>query len=239
MIAASRRKQVVDGQLVRVPRRLAGSGGEPVSNPIEAALAPQVSRETVRAAVLEIAEQIVDREAAYAGGLAAEKQSAKQFRDAAKARMRAAVFAGRGRRIDLAALLRQANADGDPIWAVVDPAMPISRYDRARNGYLDRMSDGTKVHVGGKVALTLTGNRAKNDLLPAGLPPLPAAARKIATDPKVRKHAVWVGVLYQPEEWVKVNPDPAVVVEWKDRPGEYFALCVWGGDRAAIMEFVD
>lgn len=39
--------------------------------------------------------------------------------------------------------------------------------------------------------------------------------------------------------WAQVRPDPALVVEWTDRPGEYYALAVWGHDGPRIVEFVD
>ena len=50
-----------------------------------------------------------------------------------------------------------------------------------------------------------------------------------------------IGVLYQPTAWTELQPnaDPALVVEWLDRPGEDFALAVWGHDGPRIMEFVD
>src|SRR5438067_1058324 len=67
----------------------------------------------------------------------------------------------------------------------------------------------------------------------------PAQVRRILANPKTQKRANWVGALYQPESWTERNPDPAVVVEWKDLPGQYFALAVWGADYHRIMEFVD
>ena len=72
-----------------------------------------------------------------------------------------------------------------------------------------------------------------------GFPALPAKIRRLLTDKKIRKRAALVGVLYQPEEWRQANPDPALIVEWKALPGQYFALAVWGPDYHRIMEFVD
>lgn len=64
-----------------------------------------------------------------------------------------------------------------------------------------------------------------------------AIADRIAR--KTRKRAMWLGVLYQPESWRQIDPDPALICEYTDLPGEYYALAVWGGDRAKIMEWVD
>lgn len=237
----ARRRAVVDGKIVRLPRRLGGSGGEPAANPLEAALAPRVEAATVTASVRQAREYLhaeIEAIQAYQGGLPLELVSAKQRKElaikTARHEARRAVLSRRGRRIDLPALLRQRRTDGTPVWCVRDPLNT-----GATEGQI--YHDGT-VLIGGcwrRLYPERDGN-PKIDYRPVGgIPPLPAEARVLATDKHVRKHAAWVALLYQPEEWQQVDPDPAIVVEWKDRPGEYYALCVWGGDGAAIMEFVD
>lgn len=52
-------------------------------------------------------------------------------------------------------------------------------------------------------------------------------------------NAKWMGILYQPDSWIEINPDPALIVEWKVLPKEYYCLAVWGGDKAQIEEFID
>ena len=204
-----------------------------------AALAPRVSKETTRSRIRELAERLKAGQAAYRGGLAAERQSAEAQRVALKAQMRASYFAGLGRRIDLSALMAKACADGKPKWAVADPTQPLSdtngAYDRFGNALVARHSHASywvysDIHVDHKKFANVRA---------AGLPALPPRVRQLATDQRIRKHARWVGVVYQPESWTEINPDPALVVEWKERPGEYYALAVWGGDRPEIMEFVD
>lgn len=206
-----------------------------------AALAERTPKSTVESLVGEARARLrteIEACAGYRGGLPMELRSAAQRKLAAvteaRRAARVAVLGGTGRRIDLAALLRRRNQEGQPIWTIADPVTATDR-----EGTFD--TDDT-IAIGGTWR-TIKDIRSPRDkdrkaFQPAGLPPLPPEARTILTDRKIRKRAAWVGVLYQPTEWREVRPDPAVVVEWRDRPGEYFALCVWGGDRAQIMEFV-
>lgn len=183
---------------------------------------------------------------AYQGGLTAERQSWRQRRTETRSAIRAAYLAGLGRPIDLVALLRQRDASASPIWTVADPASEIT----ARNGRIG--GDGSVRIIGlgkarGRYGWAASDTRrietgrpcgGGEDYQPAGMPALPPEARPIVTDDKIRRRANFVGVLYQPETWHQVDPDPAIVVEWRDRPGEYFCLAVWGGDRAQIEEFL-
>jgi hypothetical protein len=201
---------------------------------------PRLKRGAARKAAGEILRRrqaIMDR---YRGGLPAELQSRDKLMIGLRQSQRALVARRRGRRIDLAGLLSEHRADGLPLWAIVDPTVSIS----AGNGKRD--SDGTfYVAMAGDRCSSLYVRYRPHDqadgvraFVPLGMPVIPRRAREILRDEKVRRRAKWVGVLYQPEEWQEVNPDPAIVVEWKDAPGEFYALAVWGGDRARIMEFV-
>ena len=141
-----------------------------------------------------------------------------------------------GRRIDLVALLNQQRPDGSPAWAVVDPRRPI---DWRNGGRWVGGSVGSLMYVAGS-GIDPYGLRSYSQLqVPSGMPPIPQRVRDMLADTKIASRAKWIGVLYQPESWREANPDPALVVEWADVRGEYYALAVWGGDRAAIMEWVD
>jgi hypothetical protein len=146
--------------------------------------------------------------------------------------MRAAYLGRMGRRIDLLSMLSLLRQDGSPVWTVADPRYRVA----ADNGGYD--SDGDLRWPGRGSAYIRTQSPCKNRT-PQGMPPLPARVRQLVTDPAIRRRANRVGVLYQPEEWMQVRPDPALVVEWRDRPGEYYALAVWGADLPKIMEWVD
>jgi len=224
-------------------------------DPIGDALSRRVSaRAAARHAAAVLDECRRDRRRAHDlivlyGSTAAEQSSrtlAKQalaLRTAKfRALARATVLERCGRRIDLDALMQERRPDGLPRWAIVDPCVSLTNAANQRTSEGKRDDDGT-VMLGGtwrqKPAWSYRVNGGRVAHLPAGgIPPLPEAARALVTDRTIRRRAAWVGLLYQPEEWVELRPDPAVVVEWKDRPGEYYCLCVWGGDRARIMEFV-
>ena len=179
----------------------------------------------------------------YGGGLRAEQDSRRQLVDEAKQEARGLILGRRGRRIHLELLLRQRREDGNPRWTLVDPTRPVCFV----NGGYD--SDGD-VRVGGTsiIQSKTIGLRQKafwhkqhggNARYPdGGFPALPGRVRRLASDPAIRKRAEWVAILYQPHEWRQVDPDPALVVKWKGVDG-YYALAVWGGDRARLMEFVD
>jgi hypothetical protein len=225
-------------------------------NDILAWVKPRNSLADIRKGVREgrkhhrsILNELADRQVSYRDGLPAEQQSLSVYEDNAKNRLAVArsvirghICSRKGRRIELAGLLCQRDKEGKPIWAIVDPRFPISR----NNGYHD--SDGTIGWDGrgGPTGGSWYRYAPPSEQLrintkafqPAGLPPLPAKVRRIINDPKIQKRACRIGILYMPDSWVEVNPDPALVVEWKDRPGEYYALAVWGADKPRIMEFV-
>lgn len=207
-------------------------------------LAPRESKMTVRRAWRQARRELrsaLRQSDLYLGGQPAELASRESLRRAAlrAARLacRRAWTARQGRRIDLAALLNHRRADGTPVWTIGDPAVPTAIANNYPEGRRD--IDGS-LYIGrrwrtipgvkpGGASMTPTG----------GVPPLPAVARRLLTDRRIRRRAVWVGLLYQPEGWAAPKPDPAVVVEWECRPGEYYALAVWGPDRPRIMEWVD
>jgi len=204
-------------------------------------LSRRVRRDATRAKVRAVRQELaaaLDATAAYAGGLPMELASRRVRRQgatkAAKLLARQAILGRTGRRIDLDAILRERRPDGLPRWTIADPT------GRGSEGQV--LTDGT-ILIGGrwrKFAALEVGRRAdRKGLLPSGCPPIPAEVRPLFGARKIRRRAAWVGLLYQPEEWTVVRPDPAVVVEWTDLPGEYYALAVWGGDSARIMEFVD
>jgi hypothetical protein len=190
--------------------------------------------------------------AAYNGGLPAERDSAKALRARRKADrrlIRAAAVRRLGRKIDLVGLLNLSRPDGHPVWAIVDPRGPINHSngacgdDGVRAIYSERE---TRPGAWCQETQWISGLRKRDQAgtstsIPGGLPALPAQVREVFTAPahrKLRRRAKWIGVLYQPAEWTHVDPDPAVVVEWRDRPGEYYALMVWGVDGPGIQEWI-
>jgi hypothetical protein len=203
---------------------------------------PRLSRRQYRAQISASRKSLHEalrHNRSYCGGLPAEIQSAKSLSVAAvKQRRKEArrAWANRtGRPIDLKTLMGQLHQDGTPVWAIVDPAMPIGE----TNGKYD--IDGMLSIGGGWWKLWPRENcpLKTKAFLPNGIPALPAKARRLLTDPIIRRRAAWIGVLYQPAAWTEVKPDPAVVVSWSETPeGEYSALAVWGGDYHRIMEFV-
>ena len=270
----SRRRVAAGGSFVRLPRRIAGSGGEPVKGPIEAALSPRVEVGPVATAVA-VAHATLREELeacqGYRNGLPAELASAKSRKSAAVAQARKAarqaILSRTGRRIDLVALLKQSRPDSRPVWSIADPMANLA----SQNGGVDNDGDfciarfvpelkrwvPATINASGHYTLTRqfsfergrwqigayvkVGHKSKN-LTPGGIiPPIPAQVREIVTDSKIRRRARWVGLLFQPVAWTETPPDkdPAIVVEWTDRPGEYYCLALWGHDGPAIMEFVD
>jgi hypothetical protein len=206
-------------------------------NPIVAALGTRKLLRDVRDEVVMLRDRRDEVTAAYAGGLPAETQSAEILVREIDASIRRAEMLRIGRPIDLVALMQQCRQDGKPLWGLVDPRQPVGR----DNGGID--TDGS-LFVGGR---NLCGGRydklrvkSRDRLVPTGgIPPSPHEARAILSHPTVVNNARTVGLLYQPDAWTEMKTDPAIVVEWQDLPGQWFALCIWGGDRASIMEFVN
>lgn len=224
-----------------------------------ASLDRRVQRRTVRNRIRPIATQLVAAERRYRGGTPAEQSSHAALRASLQHQLRATYFAGCGRRIHLDQLMAQTNGedyDRVPVWALVDPRQPIgegncSRSPTGRTGdivatYPNGGGCLSGVEVGGKHVFMFSApdNAAARQqnryhrVSVVGMPALPPPVREIIRDPRI-KRASMVGVLYQPSEWQRVNPDPALVVEWADLPGEYYALAVWGVDGPRIMEFID
>lgn len=176
---------------------------------------------------------------AYAGGLPREQQSKAVAGKAARLQAKRLMLSRKGRKINLAALLNMRREDGKPVWTVADPMHAADQPWKVDGRIFKKSGYGGRIQIGGEDREIVGLKEPPTELRPVGgIPPLPATARKLATDPKIRKRAAWVGLLYQPDEWLEVNPDPAIVVEWKDLPGEYYCLCCWGVDGPAIMEFV-
>lgn len=238
-----------------------------VANPIEAALlGPRSTRGQIACEVRDLRREFQAIRARYAGGLPAELQSrdallverglktaaptvtyssdsaaARRRRHMPRRAIRAAMAKQQGRPIDLIGLLRQRRPNGQPVWSLADPRQPLGRNNGAWY-WPDRgvaaavvycRKDSHRIYAG-------PGGPSDNiDLVAPGLPPLPARVRELFADPKLAARCKWMAVLFQPAEWVEVNPDPAVIVEYTDLPGKYFALAIWGGDRARIAEWVD
>lgn len=218
----------------------------------------RVQRRSVRRGVTRAANRLVAAQRRYAGGSPAEADSHRELRGRLRHELRAAVFGGVGRRIDLLALLgqcREIDYRRVPVWALVDPRRPIGEGNSSTapgdsSGYPRVHYDAGPgryhycITVGG-VPVPFAAAAVARDRVPeyqrvqvVGIPALPPQVRAILADPRL-KHASMVGLLYQPDEWQQVRPDPALVVEWRDRPGEYYALAAWGHDGPRIMEFVD
>jgi len=192
-------------------------------------------RDLVRREVGRVRKRLRAVNRRYRDGLKAEANAYAQLRREHHEAARRLVLSRTGRRIHLEALLLQRRPGGQPRWALVDPTRPPS----AMNGGYDEDGDVLVAAAdGGHRKLVKVGHKAHNVQPGSGFPALPKRVRELASDPKIRKRAEWIGVLYQPEEWREVDPDPALVVKWKGVDG-YFALAVWGGDRAQLMEFVD
>lgn len=212
----------------------------------------RVNRRTVRRQVREVAADLSAAHRRYAGGTPAEQSAYRELRAQRHHEIRAAVFGRVGRRIHLQELLQQRigdELDGVPRWALVDPRYPIGPSNESMaDGDVRQPTDAGAyayaILVGGvrvPVVHDTVGDRKARHYRRAkvtGMPALPDKVRRIMERPAL-EHANMVGVLYQPQEWQHINPDPALVVEWNDRLGEYYALAVWGHDGPQIMEFVD
>jgi len=202
---------------------------------------PRSTRSSSRRAVRKIMRENRSLRIAYAGGTPAELQSRKVSYIAQRAKVRAAFLARLGRPIDIRSMLKCRNERNEPTWALVDPTKPVG----SANGKHD--TDGTIAwpFLNGEVGEVVwfrymqpVPGRLPRAFEPSGIPPIPGTVRRTLAKILKAKRTARVGILYQPETW-EVRPDPALVVEWKDRLGEFFALAVWGGDRAQIMEWVE
>lgn len=217
-----------------------------VSVDLLSALQPRVGKLVTKGRIRSIRDRFASQRLAYSGGLPAEQQSLESARVHVHNQIRAEFFGQVGRRIDLMSLLCQQGADGNPLWALVDPLHTIGWLNGRVSEKGKRVIPDAEVQVGelerSSQVFSLLARFSKpldESFDPIGLPPLPQRVRELAINQKIRRQAFWVGVLYQPDQWAAVDPDPALIVQWKDRPGEYHALAVWGVDGPAILEFVD
>lgn len=204
----------------------------------DALLARRPHKRAVVARVKRLGRQLARQTKRYRGGLPAEVQSVDLLRRQTARLIRRELFSRRGRPIDLVALLRQRRPDGMPVWCLADPRYPLGEYNGAwRWPHKDSpavavaLCNGRRIEAG-------NGGPGAELLRPSGMPALPRRVRSIVNSPLVTRHASMVGVLYQPDEWQQLHPDPALIVEWRDLPGQYYALAIWGGDRARIAEYV-
>lgn len=203
---------------------------------------PDVQR--IASEVSQAVKEHRQKREAYAGGLEAERQSWREIQSQGLARIRAAHLRGVGRPIDLIALLRQRNSHGMPIWAYADPARRLS----SRNGGVMgsgnvAIAPATRENAEKEKDHVIVTGRSFSEtpgrtFIPQGIPAIPARAREILQNGWIRQRAACIGILFQPQAWAEVDPDPAIVVEWRDLPGEHFCLAVWGDDRPAIEEFI-
>lgn len=205
----------------------------PVDRSIDECLQP-------REAKREIAMPNQEVLAAYQGAiLPAEADSKYRLESNSRLAVEKEKYRSVGRRIDLASMLNQQRPDGNPRWAIVDP-----RYSIGTGGATSHVNGLRRygcLYVGG-VHVSVKGITAHQDFLPVGFPPLPEPVRDLFTSEKhaeLRQATKWMGVLYQPEEWALIKPDPAVICEYKAIPDEYFCLMLWGGDKANIEEWID
>jgi|SRR5579875_1163961 len=191
------------------------------------------------------------------GDSTGERQSALATFEEFHRRQRALLCSRWGRRIDLIALLKQCNEKGEFFWGLADPFQSFGR----NNGYSFIQDGGEKRGIRHICHWIYRGNLSSWGVITIehplsvdlkewdhtghvvkATPPLPPRVRAIALDPKLRKRARWIGLVFPLDHtWmVQKQVDPALVAEWKDLPGEYYALAVWGKkDRPRIMEFVD
>ena len=250
-------KQTIARSAAQLDRETTPHGLDPA---LQAALAQRIplpaARQGVAAARMALHTTILshtERMLAYRGGLPAEQQSALAATSwyhatAAQQRRtaRAAALGHRGRRINLSAILGQLDRHGQPRWTIADPRSPISKGEWQGNHYCPPNGLRQREAVAWPnlrrdldESVTVTGPALKTDYLPAGIPPIPARVRRLIQDPHISRRARRTGILYQPESWAEMRPDPALVVEWDARPGEYYALAVWGGDSAEITEWLE
>jgi hypothetical protein len=180
-----------------------------------------------------------------------ERQSALTVFREFHRRQRVLLCSRWGRRIDLIALLKQCNEEGEFFWGLADPFREFGLY----NGYAFIQESGSnrgirhisladhpwrEARIEHPLSIDVKGWGHR--CVVAATPPMPPRVREMALKPKLRKRARWIGLVFPLDHsWmVQKQVDPALVAEWKDRPGEYYALAVWGKkDRPRIMEFVD
>lgn len=225
-------------------------------------LTPRVKLGTRRKTVRQLRAHLRRAKRLYSGGTRAESESLRVVSNETKTKCRQAFLRRQGRKIDLAAILSIVDSDGEPVWSVVCPLAPVSRI----NGGVTRSGSTVSYTVPSLLgfhaeknphetwghAWTIDNYRDEikvrsnsswdeaSYLLPSEtIPPLPKRARALVNDPKIQRRAKKI-LLLSEATWTehKLVVDPAIVVEWHDCPGEYYALAVWGGDYHRIMEFV-
>jgi hypothetical protein len=208
---------------------------------INEALHDPVDRATVEQNVQSAVNNHRHFRSMYQGGLTAERQSWNHLRKQTRSAIRAAYLPGIGRKIELIDLLSQRDKANAPIWTIVDPAREIGSTNGqvTREGYVRIQPIIRTIEPYRLGYQYLETHRSCNKhCIPSGIPSLPQKARSIITNFRIRRLATWIGVLFQPDTWYEANPDPAIVVEWKDLPNEYFCLAIWGSDRPNIEEFI-
>jgi hypothetical protein len=186
------------------------------------------------------------------GNSPGEHQSALTALEELHRRQRVLYCSRLGRRIELLALLKQCNEKGEFFWGLADPVQqfgPSNGYSYIQKSGPNRgirricwadLSVRNYVTIEHPLSIDLP-NWGYTCVVKA-TPPMPPRVREMALNPKFRKWARWIGLVFPLDHtWmVEKQVDPALVAEWKDRPGEYYALAVWGRrDRPRIMEFVD
>lgn len=220
----------------------------------------RISSRVTSKRIREVQRANRDARKRYRGGTIAEIDSQRILHQQCRLEVRRTWLSRQGRKIDLISLLTQRREDGSPLWAIADPMMKLGGEKRwsgtdTRNGMIECSSSAqtatywvaAKSHQRSRwgsgydlaASITVPMHDVNHDYTADAIPALPARVRALFGDKKIRDRAKFVALLYQPSEWRLPKPDPAVVVEWWDRPGEYFALAVWGVDGPAIMEFVD
>jgi hypothetical protein len=143
-----------------------------------------------------------------------------------------------GRKIDLIKLLNLKNKNGDLRWMIADPRRELGQFNGA---YYPKR--GTIYSSYREIDIHPVSERNIFDFrevihVAEGFPILPQRIRDMIKTLRDAGDCSMIAVLFQPKLWRKYKEDPALIVEYKDLPGEYYALAIWGGDRPEIEEFL-
>lgn len=143
-----------------------------------------------------------------------------------------------GRKIDLIKLLNLKNQNGDLRWMIADPRIELSQFNGAyypKRGTIE--SSFKEINIHPKQERNILDFREVIHVA-EGFPILPQRIRDMIKTVQETDNCSMITVLFQPKMWRKYKEDPALIVEYKDLPGEYYALAIWGGDRPEIEEFI-